>query len=181
MKHCQRLVSFIPVLPHYDVTGHSPRDVTERLSISSTASSTGPQTEQTGPQTELQDKSAAEKGVKVTILEIQPPAGQSSAEEKTGAEADAGSGAEAAGQGETSAAETQPPASDQAAEEEWQGKVTFPDWKGYTDDTPIINIYRFLVSRTKEHPFSFPQGKLKGFTLFYQGFIYTPERKGREI
>lgn len=137
---------------------------------------------QTNPQSDLQVGNKAEKGVKVAVQEIQPSTGQSAAEGETdmenASEADAKSGAEAAGLGktsaaeaaglgETSAAETQPPAANETTEEQWQGKVTFPDWKGYTDDTLAMNhMYSFFGYHGQGFLRICPAAKVTGFNLY---------------
>ena len=179
-KRCQRAVStaLVCILLCMSAAGCTGKNVSPS-SEQAADSQTGLQT---NPQSDLQVGNKAEKGVKVAVQEIQPSTGQSAAEGETdmenASEADAKSGAEAAGLGktsaaeaaglgETSAAETQPPAANETTEEQWQGKVTFPDWKGYTDDTLAMNhMYSFFGYHGQGSLRICPAAKVTGFNLY---------------
>ncbi len=126
--------------------------------------------------TAAQTAGSSEKGVKTAVQEVHSSTGLSMESKGSDTAADT----EAANQGNTTAAETQPPAEDQAAEDQWQGKVTFPDWKGYTDDTLAMNhMYSFFGYHGQGSLRICPAGKVTGFSLYVNDILVdTTELQG---
>ncbi len=66
------------------------------------------------------------------------------------------------------------------AEKEWQGRVTFPDWKGYTDDTLAMNsMYSFFGYHGQGKIVVEPQTAVTGFVMYVNGYpVDTSEMTG---
>ena len=56
-------------------------------------------------------------------------------------------------------------------EKQWQGRVTFPDWKGYTDDTLAMNcMYSFFGYHGQGTVTVEPQAGTEGFRMYVNGY-----------
>lgn len=76
--------------------------------------------------------------------------------------------------------EVLPSTGQSAGGEQWQGKVTFPDWKGYTDDTLAMNhMYSFFGYHGQGSLRICPAGEVTGFSLYVNDvLVNTAELAG---